>query len=524
MDNKAVLLGRKSQVRIEADADSIERQYEDMDRYCLGHTPPLLSVARLADMESGYKNKSKNARPALREAMEMLRKGEAQHLVVARLDRLTRQGPLHFLSLLKEVEELGGALHILEYQIDGSKAMGRGILALLAAVAEEWAERTSTNVKRAELASAAAGKRHGGRRAYGWHQAPKSGPVPCPSCGGEMKQEEIRGRLVAVVELCPVESVVLREAALRVAGGASVRSVAVDFNKRGLRTATGKQWANATISRALQSPAIRGDRTHLGVEYTGAFPGVVTAEEFAAVQSALSRRGKATPGTVGSLLAGLGVLWCECGSPMRSAIRSREGGTARYRCSGSDPGSEGCGKVSAVQGGVDSVVVEGGLSAIDAWREKTFSVEESPSVNLERLLEEDRAAVAELTEARYVSRVLSDAAFLSAYEPLRIRIAETESLLSVAGVVAQPDDELLPALDVPVQEWWEGLDLDDQRTILRTVLLRVEVRGATGKGPVFNRGRVKSRFKVEWAGEISPTFEYDPVRRVLTRIRGESSV
>lgn len=528
-DNEAVLLepsiilGRKSQVRIEADRDTIERQFADGERYAERHDPPLTVIVKLADEESGYKAKSKNARPALRESLRMIEEGEAKHLIVARLDRLTRQGPKSFLDILDRINKAGGKLHILDIPglgaLDTSSGIGQGILALLAGVASEWSERTSKNVKRAELESASQGKRHGGRRPYGWHQASKTnGEQPCPSCGEMMEQDEVRGRLVAKVTLCPVESEILREAAQRVAGGTTLRQIVLDFNRRGIKTASGKLWATATLGRALRSPGISGKRTHLGIEYEGAFPPILTPEEHAPVLAALETNGKGRPPGKQALLSGLGVLYCECGVAMVSAIPSRPNQPARYRCIGTNPGYEGCGKTYAVQTGVDKTVIAKAITALEHWKNKSESPEPTEYETLSLKLSEDREALTDLTKAMYVSRSLNEESFRAAYEPLKTRVEETEALLeALKPPVVQDQNKMTPDANQSVQEWWDSKELKEKRAILKYYVHKVTVLGATGKGPVFNTKRVRVQWN--WAfvqtftgEELSPDEEAEAIR------------
>lgn len=101
-----------------------------------------------------------DARPALSEALTMLDNGEADVLVVAKLDRLTRSmGALS--TLLERADRARWSLIILDADVDTTTAGGRLVANVLGSVAE-WermiiAERT----KAALAAKKAAGKRLG---------------------------------------------------------------------------------------------------------------------------------------------------------------------------------------------------------------------------------------------------------------------------------------------------------------------------------------------------------------------------
>ena len=59
-------------------------------------------------------------------------------------------------------------------------------------------------------------------------------------------------------ELLEPEATAVRQAINDVLGGRSLRSVATDWNQRGILTARGKQWSNLTLRRALARPCHAG--------------------------------------------------------------------------------------------------------------------------------------------------------------------------------------------------------------------------------------------------------------------------
>ena len=81
-----------------------------------------------------------------------------------------------------------------------------------------------------------------------------------------------RLRRIIGEELEPAEADAVREAVSRVLRGESLRSIAFDFNKRGIKPAGGKKngeskidkWQGSTLRRVLISPRIAGLREHNG--------------------------------------------------------------------------------------------------------------------------------------------------------------------------------------------------------------------------------------------------------------------
>ena len=75
------------------------------------------------------------------------------------------------------------------------------------------------------------------------------------------------------------ETTAVRQAATDVLGGRSPRSIATDWNTRGIVTARGKQWSNLTLRRMLMNPTYAGLRTYRGkVIGPGDWPPLIDAD------------------------------------------------------------------------------------------------------------------------------------------------------------------------------------------------------------------------------------------------------
>jgi site-specific DNA recombinase len=79
-----------------------------------------------------------------------------------------------------------------------------------------------------------------------------------------MTRAPLRGGRIIGDEIKPVEAEPIKEAAARVLGGESIRSIAVDFNDRGIRAVGDGRWALSTLRRVPVSPRIAGLREHKG--------------------------------------------------------------------------------------------------------------------------------------------------------------------------------------------------------------------------------------------------------------------
>lgn len=99
-------------------------------------------------------------RPALERALALLRAGEAEALVVAKLDRLARS-TLGFAELLAMATRGGWSLIALDLGVDTTTSSGRLIANVMAAVAEWERDAIRTRTKEALAAAQARGTRLG---------------------------------------------------------------------------------------------------------------------------------------------------------------------------------------------------------------------------------------------------------------------------------------------------------------------------------------------------------------------------
>ncbi len=170
-------------------------------------------------------------RPGLRAALEDLRAGRADALLVPKLDRLTRS-VRDLGTLLEDYFRRYGLLSIAD-AVDTRTAGGRLVLHVLASVSqwerEAIGERTSDALQHLR----AQGVRLGGE-ALGWRRADR---------------EDADGR--RVVEADDLE----RATAARIAelrrSGASLRGICAQLAAEGRPTKRGGRWAPATVAKVL---------------------------------------------------------------------------------------------------------------------------------------------------------------------------------------------------------------------------------------------------------------------------------
>ncbi len=178
---------------------------------------------------------AKDDRPRWQALLAACRSGEIQAVVVASLDRMSRNAA-HAITITSELERLGVTLVVIREQIDLSTPSGRMMRTMLAGVAEmerDLIRERSVAGQRAKVARAAW---PGGQPSYGWRLDGKgkdARPVPDPA---------ERDALAYMVK-----------SAL---AGHTTGDIARELNRQGIPTRSGADWSHTVIRRMLRNPAL----------------------------------------------------------------------------------------------------------------------------------------------------------------------------------------------------------------------------------------------------------------------------
>jgi site-specific DNA recombinase len=207
---------------------SLEAQRRKVEAWAELHGAELVAVL----VDEGRSAKNLN-RPALQEALGLLRSGSADSLLVCKLDRLTRS----VRDLLGLVDELfsrdGAGLVSINEDINTTSAAGRMVLTMMGAMAE-W-ERAVIGERTAEaLAVLKADGIHAGRSGLGWRR---------------LESTDEHGRRVLAVE--PTERAAIERARQLRAEGLALRAIAERLTAEGHKTKRGGTWYAASVARAL---------------------------------------------------------------------------------------------------------------------------------------------------------------------------------------------------------------------------------------------------------------------------------
>ena len=257
--------------RLSEDGLSIPDQLADSKKYAEDH-----SWTVVAD----FKDESKSAfRKIERKGFEALLQaasdGKINVMIARHQDRLTRH-PETYSRLLEVCVRRNIPIHlygsggVLDLRTSHGGFMGM----MNTAIAWQESAIRSERVKAAVERNVKAGKRTGGgSRPFGYK-------IIRHDQGEGAKR---RWRIVGE-ELEPAEAEAIREAVGRVLKGETLRSIAFDFNRRGIKPAGGKKngeskidkWQGSMLKRVLVSPRIAGLREHHGeVVGEAAWPAII---------------------------------------------------------------------------------------------------------------------------------------------------------------------------------------------------------------------------------------------------------
>jgi DNA invertase Pin-like site-specific DNA recombinase len=164
--------------------------------------------------DAGLSGTTGRKRPGLDEAVAKLDAGQADVLVAAKLDRLSRS-TVDFGRLIERSDKGGWTIVVLDADVDTTTASGRLFVRILVDMAQYESERIGERVAASHRVRRAQGKR----------------TTPAPEL-----PTEVRVRIVDAV-----------------AGGQSLRSLASQLNAEAVATARGGTWHASTVKHVVQS-------------------------------------------------------------------------------------------------------------------------------------------------------------------------------------------------------------------------------------------------------------------------------
>ena len=396
-------------------------------------------------------------RPAFERLLDDLAAGHADGVICWRLDRLARNHA-DFGRLHAALEHADATLVSVHEQFDSATPAGEFVVSMLIGMARMESHGIALRVRARLADKASKGELHrSGRRPFGY-QPDQLHPDPA-------------------------EAEIVVELAQRVLRGESLRSLAADLNRRGIKTTGGRDWYPHNLRRMLTSPRLAAIRVHRGVRVApGQWTPVLDVATHELLVSVLARQGRGRPPT--RLLTGL--LICDvCASRLSSHPQPRGD---RYVCR-TGPGLPGCGKVAVLADPADAAVTELVLDALAGpdLVETLRSTGDANAAEILARLEADERALEEAAQARFVDRTLDHPEFLKVRGRLHARIATSRRQLDrLAGAGALAG---VPKAAEELRTAWAQWPLERRRAVLAAALVEVRVRPTGSTGGVFDAGR-----------------------------------
>lgn len=332
-------------------------------------------------------------------------------------------------------------------KVDFTTPTGRLIARMMAIVGQYEVEHLIERCLRKKRELREEGKVQGGPRPFGYRE------------GG--------------YELDKAEADELREAAHRIlVGEMSVTNVARDWNRRGVKTARGRDWTGAQVRRVLIRYRNVGIVEHAGMPVGAAqWAPVLDEATWAGLRKILGdglpvRRQKPRAET---LLAGIAQCG-ECGAVLWSAGQDPRG-AQRYRCSASQHLKR---LAKPIEDHVEGIVV-GILSRPDAVNllGKDSAQEKIRELHVQAAA---RKAAIEEAGAMFADGEIDRAELKAITTRARQRLAEVEDKLAELTAGSVLDGVVGPE----AAKTWEGLDLDRRRSIIDHLVMVTVHRGITG--------------------------------------------
>ncbi len=266
----------------------------------------------------------------------------------------------------------------------------------------------------------------------------------------------------------------------------------------------GHRWTKKDVLRILHNPVYAGLTRYQGERYPGEHQAIVPLEAFDAVQAILKDRNKIyreTGRNPDYLLRG--VLRCKsCGAPFTAASTSKRGHIYRYyRWMTRDKmGKDACPSRQVAASSIERAVVEiigQKLSNLDVAREVTLEIrarmnEERDSLTLEKV--ELPKLIRRLSDdVRPMASVLSEVKG-NARSALEAKIEETVAqintherrLLEVEDNLTTLERQTINGefVDSCLRDFtgiWKALSSANKARLVRTLIERIEIDGATGE-------------------------------------------
>lgn len=408
-------------------------------------------------------------RPAYDEMLEAVRAKRVDGIIAWKLDRFVRRSA-DFERLWEICEKSDAFIASAMEPIDTSTDLGLALVRVIVAFASLESATLGVRLRAKMRERAELGVPHSGAAAYGLRRGWK--------------------------ELEPTEVERIREAIKRTLAGESLRSIILDWNRRGIptHTKTSAGWSDASLRRILVSPRLAGLRQHQGVIIgPGNWPAIIDEETHERLKERLLPSSERAPRVKHqpTLLAGL--LRCGiCGLSLSHVVEYRSG-TDMFIC---PPPPRGCSRISVRTKHITDAVIAELFNRL-----KDKGIGGRPSGNWDGLhdtavsqaLDTYNDALKDLAKDYYVEKVIGRSQFLDARDALYL-----EMELGLDARMPRPRAFKGVQNLEQLRRRWQTLTLDEQREIVRSELAHATVHRASRRGHYYD----PSRLAVTWHDDL----------------------
>lgn len=453
--------------------------------------------------------------------------GEVRHLLVWKLDRLSRRGMGQVGQVLDQFESTGARLVAHMDGLDSSIPQHRGLFAWLAEQARSESYNTSMRTRRTKAEKKFTGAWPGGQPPFGLRVRKKGTPT----------------------ERHPKEHEAARRIADALLSGTPAGAIADALNKDEVSTRRGHKWRSSSITQLAHSPAWAGlmpvherytdasgrvrwralDEPLIGPEgkpvRVGA--GIITVGERARILAGLRARtseglanGRRGKPAAQSLLSGL-IKCGRCGGNMTK-------GGPQYRCYRRvNLGKSACEGMAVLVKDLDDAISAAFIGRIRSFlpEHKVFQAlaqrwlaYDDPAANARReeltlALDEAQARLNSLDEAFYVQGRFKGVDGQHRYERLREALGgQLEAMTAELAEIAASVDLGMLYDQERLKAAWEAADQEQARMLLRVLLHSVTVLPPGGQGRKRSPMVLVADCCFHWVGQRQQPLRRDPSR------------
>ena len=244
---------------------SIAQQIERLTKYCEAMGWQVVKVYT----DDGYSGGDLE-RPAMKQMIKEIEKGNADIVLVDKLDRLSRSqfDTLYMIQKVFDPNNVGFVSRAESF--DTSTAFGKAMVGILAVFAELERSRIKERMADGKEGRAKEGKyKGGGRPSIGYDYNPET---------GALVPNEYEGMMV-------------NELFQMIADRIPLNRISKIFNQKGYKTKYGS-WNDTTVRTVAENRVYLGKIKHKGIWYEGLHDGIVPEELFNKVQKIMEERKK----------------------------------------------------------------------------------------------------------------------------------------------------------------------------------------------------------------------------------------